>query len=96
MPKDHLLGQFSIECRKLKVTRDDNGFALLCFASSLNQSDAKLTTIATWSPAFSHALGTLLVFNLSCNWLFRVLSSLLTGRCSYLGFGVATLNRKAL
>ena len=34
----------------------------------LNQSDAKLKTIATWSPAFSRALSSLFVFTSSSHW----------------------------
>ena len=36
----------------------------------LNQSDAKLKPIRTWTPAFSRALGSLVVFILSSHWLF--------------------------
>ena len=49
-----------------KVIRD---FALLCSVIGLenlrhflNQLDAKLTLITTWSPAFSRALGSLVIF----------------------------------
>ena len=38
----------------------------------LNQSDAKLKSITTWSPAFSRALGSLVVFTLSSHWLSKV------------------------
>ena len=53
------------------VIRDCSGFALRCFVigpenlrHSLNQSDAKLRSISSWSPAFSRALGSLLVVTL--------------------------------
>ena len=36
---------------------------------SLNQSDAKPKQITTWSPAFSRALGSLVVFTPSSHWL---------------------------
>ena len=36
---------------------------------SLNQSHAKLKPAATWSPAFSRALGSLVVFTLNSDWL---------------------------
>ena len=52
-----------------KVIRDCSDFALLCSVIGLenlrhflNQSDAKLTLITTWSPAFSRALGSLVIF----------------------------------
>ena len=35
----------------------------------LNQLNAKLKPIMTWSPAFSRALGSLVVFTLSFYWL---------------------------
>ena len=37
---------------------------------SLSQSQAKLTPITTWSPAFSRAFGEALVFTLSSHCLF--------------------------
>ena len=37
----------------------------------LNQSDSKLKPIATWSPAFSRALGSLLLFTWSSHWLLK-------------------------
>ena len=40
----------------------------------LNQSDSKLKPIATWSPAFSRALGSLLVFTLSSHWFLKYFS----------------------
>ena len=55
-----------------KVIWDCTGFSLLCSMigpknsrHSLDQSDAKLQSITTWSPAFSCPLGGLLVFTLS-------------------------------
>ena len=47
----------------------------------LNQSDAKLKSITTWSPAFSRALGGLVVFTLSSHWLSKVFYFLLIGCC---------------
>ena len=38
---------------------------------SLDQSGAKLKPITTWSPAFSRALGSLLVFTWISNWFFK-------------------------
>ena len=35
----------------------------------LDQSDSKLTPIATWSPSFSRDSGSLVVFTLSSHWL---------------------------
>ena len=47
----------------------------------LNQSDAKLKPITTWSPAFSRALCSLVGFIWSSHWLIHVFSFLLIGRC---------------
>ena len=47
---------------------------------SLNQSDAKLKPLTTWSPSFSRALGSLVVFT-------QVVSSLLIGSFDHFGFG---------
>ena len=78
-----------------KVIRDCIGFALLRFNTviglensrhPLNQSDAKVKPIATWSLAFSRAWGR---FPLKFSFV-------LIGRCDYFGFGFTTLNRKAL
>ena len=64
-----------------KVIRDRFSFALRCCVigpgnsrHSLNQSDAKLKPIMTWSPAFSRALDNLLICTLSSHWLFKVFS----------------------
>ena len=51
---------------------------------SLNQSDAKIKPISTWSPAFSRALGSL-AFALSSHWLLKVFSSLPIGCYDYIG-----------
>ena len=60
--------------------------SLLCVCSEnlrylLNQSDAKLKPITTWSPAFSRALCSLVGFIWSSHWLIHVFSFLLIGRC---------------
>ena len=47
----------------------------------LNQSDAKLKPITTWSLAFSRASGTLPVFTLSSHWLMMMLTFVLIGSC---------------
>ena len=47
---------------------------------SLNQSDAKLKPLTTWSPSFSRASGSLVVFT-------QVVSSLLIGSFDHFGFG---------
>ena len=61
-----------------KVNRNCFGFAFFRLVIGpeyyhyfLNQSDSKLKPIATWSPAFSRALGSLLVFTLSSHWLLK-------------------------
>ena len=51
----------------------------------LNQSDAKVKTITTWSPAFSRALGSFLVFTLSSHWLLVTFSFALIGCCDNFG-----------
>ena len=61
----------------------------------LNQSDATLKPITAWS-AFSRALGCLVVFTLSSQWLFKVFSFLHIGLCDNTSFGFTTLNRKSL
>ena len=74
-----------------KVIRDCIGSALLCSVigpensrHSLNQSDAKLTSNMTWSPAFSRALDGLLIITLSSRGIFRVFSLLLISHCDFL------------
>ena len=57
----------------------------------LDQSDVKLTPIATSSPAFSHALGSLIVFTMSFHWLSGIFFFFLIGRSDYFGFGFTTL-----
>ena len=63
---------------------------------SLNQSDAKLKPTTTWSPAFSRALGRVVVFTLSSHWLLKVFSSLLIGCCNYFSFRFTSVNRTTL
>ena len=65
-----------------KVNRNCFGFAFFRlvigpedFHYFLNQSDSKLKPIATWSPAFSRALGSLLLFTWSSHWLLKYLLS---------------------
>ena len=85
------------------VIRDCIGFASLRSVIGLeislyplNQSDAKLKPILTWSLAFSRALRRLRGLTLSFDWLIVKLSRVLIGRNDYFGFGFMTLNRKAL
>ena len=52
-----------------------------------NQSNAKLTPITTWSPAFSRALRNLLGFSSSSYWFLKLFSSPLIGRCDNFGHG---------
>ena len=65
---------------------------------SLNQSDAKLKPIPTWSPAFSRALGGLLGFTLSSYWFLMVWTFYWSciGPCDKFGFDFTTFHRKAL
>ena len=62
----------------------------------VNQSDAKLKLITTWSPIFSRALGSLFGFTLSSHWLFRLFSFFLIGCCDFFGVDFTTLCREAL
>ena len=54
---------------------------------SFSQSDAKLKSFTTWSPVFSRALRSLVIFTLSSHWLLDVFPFLLFDRCYYNGFG---------
>ena len=89
-----------------KIIRNYIGFAFtftftsLCDWSKtltpLNQSDAKLKPITTWSPPFSRALDSLVFLTSGSHWLFQVFSFLLIGLCDNLAFGFTTLNRKTI
>ena len=57
----------------------------------LNQSDAKLKPMTTWSSAFSRLSGSF-EFLLAA----KVFSFFLIGRYDYFGLGFTTINRKAL
>ena len=59
----------------------------------LNQSDAELKPLMTWSPAFSRAFGAF--FTLSSHWFLEVFSFLRIGHCNYFGFGFTTIDRNA-
>ena len=83
-------------CWASKVILDCFAFALLRSVigsensrhslSTNHQSDAKLKSIATWSPASSRALGNLFVFNMSCHCgLRRFFIFLLICRCDHFG-----------
>ena len=76
-----------------KVIRDCIGCPFLCSMiglgnsrHTLNQSDAKLKPIPIWSPAFSRALGWLVVRTLSSHWVLDLFSFLLIGCCDSLVF----------
>ena len=76
-----------------KVIRDCIGCPFLCSViglgnsrHTLNQSDAKLKPIPIWSPAFSCALGWLVVRTLSSHWVLDLFSFLLIGCCDSLVF----------
>ena len=75
---------FSSECEeKFKIALVC--FILLCDWSEknschpLNQLDAKLNLTVTWSPAFSRALSSSLVFTLRSDWLLVVFSYVFIG-----------------
>ena len=80
-----------------KAIRDYFGFALFLQVIGpkdshhfLDQSDSKLKPFATWTPAFSRASGSLLVFTSSSPGDI-VLT--MTGCCDCIGFGFPTLIR---
>ena len=52
-------------------------FKAVALRYSLNQSDAKLKPITTWSSVFSRALGSVVGFTLSFHWLLKIFSFLL-------------------
>ena len=97
--------QYSVRAifkRVSKAIRDCIGCPFLCSViglgnsrHTLNQSDAKLKPIPIWSPAFSRALGWLVVRTLSSHWVLELFSFLLIGCCDSLVFFYTTLNRKA-
>ena len=62
----------------------------------LNQLDVKVTTIMTWSPAFSRALGSLVVFTSSSQRLVKIFSFLLIDCCDSFCFALTTRNQRAL
>ena len=67
----------------------------------LDQSDAKIKPITTWSPALPCAFPRFRLFfcvfvTLSSHWLLKVFSCLPIGRCDKFGFGLTIFNRKAL
>ena len=63
------LEQFPLSVESYPIWID---FALLrSVIGPVNQSDAKLKPITSWSPAFSRALGSLLAFTLSFHWFFK-------------------------
>ena len=62
---------------------------------SLNRSDVNLKPIATRSPAFSRAFGSLVGFILSSHWLFKILSFVVIGHNACFGFGFMAIQRKA-
>ena len=62
---------------------------------SLDQLDAKLKPITPWSPAFSRALGSLLVFTLSFHWILMAFSLFdLIGFYYFFGFVFMKVNRR--
>ena len=76
-----------------KAIRDCIGCPFLCSViglgnsrHTLNQSDAKLKPIPIWSPAFSRALGWLVVRTLSSHWVLELFSFLVIGCCDSLVF----------
>ena len=62
----------------------------------LNQLDVKVTPIMTWSPAFSRALGSLVVFTSSSHLLVKIFFFPLIDCCDSFRFALTTRNQKAL
>ena len=64
----------------------------------LNQSDAKLKPIVTWSHAFSRAWSRLRVFASSSDWFLVLFSCVLIGQSDHFSFGFTTIieNRSML
>ena len=99
-------GQRQDNCLRLvtitKFIPDCIGFALLrCdwsrkLAPFSQPIRCKLKSTTTWSPAFSRALGRVVVFTLSSHWLLKVFSSLLIGCCNYCSFRFTSVNRTTL
>ena len=84
-----VLEKFLVESRKrLEIALILHYFALWLVQKThaTNQSDAKLKPITTWSPAFSRALVTLVVFNLNSRCLFKVFFFFLIGCRDYLTY----------
>lgn len=81
---------------ELNVLLDCFVFASKDQPHTFNQSDAKLKSITTWSPAFSRALGNLVGFTLKSLWLLKIICFHVISRCDYFGFGCTTLSRNAL
>ena len=68
------------DCIGIPLLRSVIGPENLCH--SLDQSDAKLKPTTAWLPAFSRALGDLVVFPSTSHGLLKVLSFLLMSRCN--------------
>ena len=64
-----------------------------CFLANEEQSQKP---IASWSPAISRALGSLLLITLSSHWRRMIYLFVLIGRRDYFGFSPMTRNRKAV
>ena len=94
-----VLEKFLVESRKrLEIPLILHYFALWLVqkTQATNQSDAKLKPITTWSPAFSRALVTLVVFNLNSRCLFKVFFLFSDWLSWLLNLCFITLSRKSL
>ena len=94
-----VLEKFLVESRKrLEIALILHYFALWLVQKThaTNQSDAKLKPITTWSPAFSRALVTLVVFNLNSRCLFKVFFLFSDWLSWLLNLCFITLSRKSL
>ena len=94
-----VLEKFLVESRKrLEIALILHYFALWLVQKThaTNQSDAKLKPITTWSPTFSRALVTLVVFNLNSRCLFKVVFLFSDWLSWLLNLCFITLSRKSL
>lgn len=80
------------DCFVFSSLRSVIGTKDLCLA--LDQSDAKLKPVLTWSRAFYRALGSLVVCTMSSHCLLKEFTFILLGSCDFFGFAFTTLNGK--
>ena len=82
------------DCFVFSSLRSVIGTKDLCLA--LDQSDAKLKPVLTWSRAFYRALGSLVVRTMSSHCLLKEFTFILLGSCDFLWFWFYDTQRKIL